>query len=132
MLSLYSGGFWGSGLGQGQGKLFFLPEAHTDFTLAVFGEEMGFAGVVAVLLLYSFLIFKGFQISVRAHSKTAQAIALGITITFALHIVINMGVVMGLFPTKGLTLPFLSYGGSSLLMTAAAFGILMNIDRTQV
>lgn len=129
MLSLYSGGFWGSGLGQGQGKLFFLPEAHTDFTLAVLGEELGFAGIIFVLLLYGYLIFRGFQISIQAHSKFAQALALGLTVTFALHIVINMGVVMGLLPTKGLTLPFLSYGGSSLVMAGLSFGILLNIAR---
>jgi cell division protein FtsW len=129
LLSLYSGGLSGAGLGQGQGKLFFLPEAHTDFTLAVLGEEMGFTGVGFIIFLYAFLIFKGFQIAARAHSKFAQASALGLTVTFALQVIINMGVVMGLFPTKGLTLPFLSYGGSSLLMTCLLLGLLLNIGR---
>ncbi|HEX4923400.1 MAG TPA: putative lipid II flippase FtsW [Bdellovibrionales bacterium] len=129
LLSLYSGGLWGAGLGQGQGKLFFLPEAHTDFTLAVLGEEMGFAGVGFIIFLYSFLIFRGFQIAARSQSVFAQAVALGLTVTFAFQVVINMGVVMGLLPTKGLTLPFLSYGGSSLLMSALMFGILLNIGR---
>jgi cell division protein FtsW len=129
LLSLYSGGLWGAGLGQGQGKLFFLPEAHTDFTLAVLGEEMGFAGVGFVLFLFTFLIFRGFQISAKAPSRFAQAVALGLTVAFSLQVIINMGVVMGLLPTKGLTLPFLSYGGSSLLINALCFGILLNIGR---
>jgi cell division protein FtsW len=130
MLSLFSGGLSGVGLGQGQGKLFFLPEAHTDFTLAVLGEEMGFLGVGFILFLYAFLIFRGFQISAKVQSRFAQAVALGISVTFALQVFINMGVVMGLLPTKGLTLPFLSYGGSSLIANALGFGILLSIGRT--
>ena len=129
MLSFSSGGLWGVGLGQGQGKLFFLPEAHNDFTFAVLGEEMGFLGVVFVLLLYGFLIFRGLQITVRGHSRFDQALALGLTLTLGVTVFVNVGVVMGLLPPKGLSLPFLSYGGSSLVSTCLALGLLLNIER---
>ncbi len=130
MLGFYSGGLTGVGLGQGLGKLFFLPEAHTDFTLSVLGEEIGFLGVLGVLGLYALLIFKGFQTAAKAPSRFARITALGIVVAFVCQVQINAGVAMGLFPTKGLTLPFLSYGGSSLLMTAFGFGLILNIRRS--
>jgi cell division protein FtsW len=129
MMSFHAGGIWGAGLGQGQGKLFFLPEAHTDFTLAVLGEEMGFVGFVVVLSLYGFLIYRGLQISVRNSDTFSKAVALGVTLLLAFGVSINICVVLGLLPTKGLTLPFLSYGGSSLVATAFGVGLLMNIER---
>ena len=129
MLSFHSGGMTGSGLGQGQGKLFFLPEAHTDFTLAVLGEEMGFVGFAILLSLYLFVILRGFQISLKCEKPFLRALAIGITMTFALSIFINAGVVMGLLPTKGLTLPFFSYGGSSLVTLCVMLGVLLNIER---
>lgn len=128
MLSFHSGGLTGVGLGQGQGKLFFLPEAHTDFTLAVFGEEMGFLGVVVLLSLYGFAIFRGIQIAIKAEEPFKRAAALGFSIVFALTVFINSGVVMGMLPTKGLTLPFMSYGGSSLLVFCFMFGLLLSIE----
>lgn len=130
MLSFHSGGLTGAGLGQGQGKLFFLPEAHTDFTLAVFGEEMGFIGFVAILALYAFVVFRGIQVAVKTEDTFKRALCLGLSITFALSVFINAGVVMGLLPTKGLTLPFLSYGGSSLVTLAFLFGLILNIENT--
>lgn len=130
MLSFHSGGVTGSGLGQGQGKLFFLPEAHTDFTMAVLGEEMGFIGFIVVLALYGYVVLRGFQIASRCENLYHRAVALGISMTFALSVFINAGVVMGLLPTKGLTLPFLSYGGSSLLTLCFMFGILLNIEKS--
>lgn len=129
MLSFQSGGLFGAGLGQGQGKLFFLPEAHTDFTLAVLGEEMGFVGVLVVLALYGYLVFRGLQLATRSEHLFAKVLALGLSLTFALSVFINAGVVMGLLPTKGLTLPFLSSGGSSLVMSCFLFGLLLNIER---
>ncbi len=129
MLSFYTGGLTGSGLGQGQGKLFFLPEAHTDFTAAVLGEEMGFIGIFFVLCIYAYIAYRGFQISVRAEEKRKATVALGITLMFTLASFLNFAVAMGLVPTKGLALPFISYGGSSLLASALAIGILLNIDR---
>ncbi len=129
MLSFSNGGVTGVGLGQGQGKLFFLPEAHTDFTMAVLGEEGGFMGFFLVMSLYGFVVLRGFQIAVRCKNNFQKALALGISITFALSVFINVGVVMGLLPTKGLTLPFLSYGGSSLVVFCLMFGLLLNIER---
>lgn len=130
MLSFSSGGLTGAGLGKGQGKLFFLPEAHTDFTLAVFGEEMGFIGFVVLLSLYGFVIFRGIQIAVRTEDTFKRALSLGLSLTFALSVFINCGVVMGLLPTKGLTLPFMSYGGSSLVVIAFMFGLILNIENS--
>jgi cell division protein FtsW len=130
MLSFSSGGILGQGLGQGQGKLFFLPEAHTDFTMAVLGEEMGFIGFVLILSLYAFIILRGFQIATRCEDVFRKAAALGITLTFAFSVFINVGVVTGLLPTKGLTLPFLSYGGSSLVVLCLMFGFLLNIEKS--
>lgn len=131
MLSFQGGGIFGAGLGQGQGKLFFLPEAHTDFTLAVLGEEMGFFGVMMVFALYGYLVLRGLQLAARAENVFAKVLALGLSLTFALSVFINAGVVMGLLPTKGLTLPFLSSGGSSLVMTCFMFGLLLNVERNQ-
>lgn len=129
LLSFYSGGLTGSGLGQGQGKLFFLPEAHTDFTAAVLGEEMGFIGIFFVLIIYGFIAFRGFQITARCENKKQATVAMGLTLVFSLASFLNFAVVMGLLPTKGLALPFISYGGSSLIASAMAIGILLNIDR---
>lgn len=129
MLSFHSGGFWGVGLGQGQGKLFFLPEAHTDFTFAILGEELGFLGVLFVLVLYGYVILRGLQIAARSQELYPQVVALGITLALGLSVFINIGVTMGMLPTKGLALPFLSYGGSSLISSVFAIGILLNIDR---
>lgn len=129
MLGFYSGGLTGVGLGQGQGKLFFLPEAHTDFTLSVLGEELGFIGVMLVLFIFGFVVLRGLQISVRALSEREQVTALGISLLFAMTAMINIGVAMGMLPTKGLGMPFLSYGGSALIATCFGLGLLLNIDR---
>lgn len=128
MLSVHSGGLTGQGLGQSQGKLFFLPEAHTDFTMAIFSEEMGFLGLVAILGLYIFVIFRGFQIALKTADQFKKILVLGLVLTFAISVFINVGVVMGLLPTKGLTMPFLSYGGSSLLILSFLFGTILNIE----
>lgn len=131
MLSVHSGGLTGQGIGQGQGKLFFLPEAHTDFTMAVFSEEMGFIGVAMLLALYGFVVFRGFQIVMKTQDVFKKTLALGLIMTFAFSVFINVGVVMGLVPTKGLTMPFLSYGGSSLVVLSFLFGILLNIEMSE-
>jgi len=127
MISFHSGGLSGVGIGAGQGKLFFLPAAHTDFTLAVLGEEMGFIGFVILLVCYGFLVLKAFQLSFSIRLIEKQVLALGLALTFAFSVFINVGVTLGLLPTKGLTLPFLSYGGSSLIMNCLLFGILLNL-----
>lgn len=131
MVSFNAGGLWGQGLGLGQGKLFFLPEAHTDFTLSVLGEEMGFIGVAMVISLYAYIFYKGLQISLKCQQQDVRCISLGLTFLFAISVFVNCAVTMGLLPPKGLTLPFLSYGGSSLVCQCFLIGILLNIDRSQ-
>jgi cell division protein FtsW len=131
MLGFYSGGVTGVGMGQGQGKLFFLPEAHTDFTLSVLGEELGFVGILITLSIFGFVIMRGFQISARANDLYKMVIALGVTLMFAVTSLVNASVALGLLPTKGLGMPFLSYGGSALLAICFGLGILLNIDRNQ-
>lgn len=128
MLSFHSGGLWGAGLGQGQGKLFFLPEAHTDFTLAVLGEEMGFIGIFVVLSLFGYVIYRGFQLALKSHDRFQRAACLGLALVFGMTVVINAGMSMGLLPTKGMALPFLSYGGSSLISTCLLFGLLLKFE----
>lgn len=128
MLSFHAGGIWGTGLGQGQGKLFFLPEAHTDFTLAVLGEEMGFMGILVVMSLYGFLVFRCFQLSLKTQDRFKKALCLGFALTFGLTVIINAGMSMGLLPTKGMALPFLSYGGSSLITSCLMFGLMLNLE----
>lgn len=129
LLSFYSGGLTGRGLGQGQGKLFFLPEAHTDFTLAVLGEEMGFVGFFILMMVYGFLVFRGFQIALTLKRYRERALALSFSILLGVSVFINVGVALGMLPTKGLTLPLLSYGGSSLVCTGLLIGWLLNLER---
>lgn len=128
LLALGSGGPSGVGLGSGQQKLFYLPEPHTDFILAVIGEETGLVGVSLVLILYGLLVYRGIRIALRAPDSYGTYLAFGLTMVIGLQALINGAVVMGLLPTKGLPLPLISYGGSSLLATLAALGILMNIS----
>jgi len=132
LLSFHSGGVFGAGIGQGLGKLFFLPEAHTDFTLAVLAEETGLVGFLVVLFIYGFLVFRGFQIASQVKGDFEKIVALGLVLIFGFQVFINFGVVMGLLPTKGITLPFLSYGGSSLIATCIGFGWLLNIEKSFV
>lgn len=129
LLSVRNGGFWGQGIGAGQGKLFFLPEAHTDFTLAVFAEEMGFIGVFILFLIYGFIFIRSLQIGMRVQVPQEKLMVLGGAFLFGMNSLFNMAVVLGMLPTKGLTLPFLSYGGSSLICYCLLFGWILNIDR---
>lgn len=128
-LAFGNGGVFGVGLGAGKQKLFFLPEAHTDFVLALIGEELGLVGTSAILLLFLVLVLKGFQIAARARDPFGRDLALGLTLLLGLQVLINAGVATGLLPTKGLTLPFLSYGGSSLVVSLAGIGILLSVSR---
>lgn len=130
LMAFGSGGIWGTGIGKGVQKLFYLPEPHTDFIFSVIGEELGLVGVMVILLLYAIILYRGISIARNARDEFGAYIAVGITTAIGLQICINMGVALGLLPTKGLTLPFLSYGGSSLLMSMASIGILMNIGKT--
>jgi cell division protein FtsW len=128
LISFGSGGVGGVGIGDGMQKLFYLPEPHTDFILSVIAEESGFIGVGLVLFLYIVLIVRGFQIALKAPDMFGNLLASGLTMMLALEAVINIAGVMGLIPLKGLALPFLSYGGTSLIMSMAAVGILLNIS----
>ena len=130
-LAFGSGGIFGTGLGNSTQKLFYLPEAHTDFIFSILAEEIGFLGVIAVVVLFGILIVRGIVIALEAKDTYSTYLALGISTLIGLQVSINLCVVMGLLPTKGLTLPLLSYGGSSLVMTLGMIGILMNISMQQ-
>jgi cell division protein FtsW len=127
LMAFGTGGWWGAGIGKGYQKLFYLPEPHTDFIFSVIGEELGLAGVLVIILLYLMIIWKGIRIARHATDLFGSYLAIGLTAALGLQIGINMAVTLGLLPTKGLTLPFLSYGGTSLLLNMATIGILMNI-----
>ncbi len=122
-----SGGVWGVGLGEGRQKLFFLPEAHTDFIFSVIGEELGLVGVGVIILLYVGLVVSGVRVAFRAKDLFGTYLALGLSFMIGLQAIINMGVVMGMLPPKGLPLPLLSYGGTSLVMSMLSAGIILNI-----
>lgn len=124
-----SGGLFGNGLGEGKQKLFYLPEAHTDFILSVIGEELGFVGVIVVAAIFLMFVVRGLGIAMSASDEFGCHLAFGITLLIGIQAFVNIGVVMGLLPTKGLALPFLSYGGTNLLTTLLAVGILLNISR---
>ena len=129
ILALENGGLFGVGLGQGKQKLMFLPEGHTDFVLALVGEELGLIGTCGLLALFAILVCKGFRVAALAPDLFGRYLALGITMLLGIQALINAGVVSGLLPTKGLTLPLVSYGGSSLLVTMLALGILLSVAR---
>jgi cell division protein FtsW len=127
--ALVAGGFWGTGLGRGASSLGKLPEAHSDFIFSVIGEETGFAGVLLVLALFAVFAWRGFSLAARAEDRFASLAAYGITLTIVLQAVLNMAVAVGLVPTTGVTLPFFSAGGSSMLSTLALCGVLVNVSR---
>ncbi|HKK91161.1 MAG TPA: putative lipid II flippase FtsW [Desulfobacteraceae bacterium] len=122
-----SGGLFGKGIGLGMQKLHYLPESHTDFIFSIIGEELGLAGVVLTLGLFSAVIVRGARIARETENIFGCLVAAGLTMSLGLQVLINIGVTLGALPTKGLTLPFLSYGGTSLLVNMACMGILMNI-----
>ncbi|RJR19257.1 MAG: putative lipid II flippase FtsW [Nitrospiraceae bacterium] len=124
-----NGSLWGLGLGGSKQKLYFLPEAHTDFIFSLIGEELGLIGAMFVIAVFIWLFVKGFQVSVRAGDPFSYFLTLGLTMLIGVQAIINIAVSTGLMPTKGLPLPFISYGGSALLINMAAAGILMNIAR---
>ncbi len=129
LLSVASGGIAGLGFMEGKQKLFYLPEAHTDFIFAVVGEELGMIGTCALLLLFSIFLWRGVRTSLRAPDLYGFYLGLGITMMVCVQAFINMSVVLGLLPTKGIPLPFLSYGGSSFVVMLAAVGILLNVSQ---
>ena len=128
-LAFGNGGLLGQGIGGSQQKLFYLPEAHTDFIFAIVGEELGLVGALAIVGLFVVLAWRGLRIGLRAPDPFGAYLALGITVLIATQAVVNLGVVTGLLPTKGLPLPFISFGGSALLVTMLATGVLLNISQ---
>ena len=122
-----AGGMGGVGLGQSMQKQYYLPEAHTDFIFAIIGEELGIFATIAVVVLFAGIFFCGLKISYRAPDVFGRLLAFGITIMITLQAAINIGVVTGCLPTKGLPLPFISFGGSSLIMSLVGIGVLINI-----
>ncbi len=129
-VALGSGGLFGIGLGHSRQKLFYLPAAHTDFIFSIIGEELGLLGTMAIIILFMFFIVQGLKIVKNANDKFGYFLALGLVLMISLRAIINIGVSCGLLPTKGLPLPFISYGGSSLIFDMISVGLLMNIART--
>lgn len=123
-----TGGIFGQGLGEGKQKLFYLPEAHTDFILSVVGEELGFIGVMVIAAMFLLLLQRSIRVAVGAEDNFGRFLAFGIAVLLGLEAFINMGVVTGMLPTKGLALPFISYGGSSLIISLFAVGMLLNVS----
>ena len=132
--SLYAigpGGLFGQGFMNSRQKHFYLPEPQTDFIFSIISEEFGFLGILIVATLFTIIIFKGFKIAQNSGDKFAKFLAFGITFGLAFQAILNLMVVVGLIPVTGVTLPFLSYGGSSLLITLISMGVLLNISRYQ-
>ncbi|HLX05416.1 MAG TPA: putative lipid II flippase FtsW [Candidatus Binatus sp.] len=128
-IALGEGGKWGVGLGAGRQKMFYLPEAHTDFVFAVVGEEFGLLGAAIVISLFLVILFRGMRIAHDEPDPFASLLAVGLTALLSIQALINMSVVIGLIPTKGLPLPFLSYGGTSIIIAMAALGALLALGR---
>ncbi|HWQ33464.1 MAG TPA: putative lipid II flippase FtsW [Blastocatellia bacterium] len=128
LIAVGSGGLSGLGLGEGKQKMSFLPEPHADFIFAVIGEELGFVGAVTVVMVFGFLLWRGLVVSRRAPDRFAQLLSLGLTVMLIAQAFFNISVVLSLVPNKGIPLPFVSAGGSSLLFAMAAIGVLLNIS----
>ncbi|MGA0781272.1 MAG: FtsW/RodA/SpoVE family cell cycle protein, partial [Ilumatobacteraceae bacterium] len=129
LISISNGGLTGTGIGAGTGKWGYVPLAHTDFIFSIVGEEMGLLGVLGLLTLFVFLIYFAFQVALSCRHRFGFLVAAGIGCWFIVQISINIGGVIGLLPVTGLTLPFISFGGSSLIASMAAAGLLMNVAR---
>jgi cell division protein FtsW len=128
VMAFGSGGTWGTGIGKGLQTL-YLPEAHNDFIAAIVGEELGFVGILALCIVYLAITARGVRAAFRAPDDYGSYLAFGISTMFGVQALVNLSVALAILPTKGLTLPFLSFGGSSLLVNAVAAGILLNISR---
>ena len=132
LIAFGSGQIWGRGLGESRQKLFYLPEAHTDFVYSVVGEELGLLGAWAVLALFGVIIMRGLRLTAKIEEPFDHYLAFGLTVLLGVQALIHMGVVMGLMPTKGLVLPFISYGGSAMVINLMAAGILLGLSRRRL
>jgi cell division protein FtsW len=129
LIAVGTGGVRGLGIGNGRQKLFFLPEPHTDFIFSIIGEELGFIGAFGLLALFAFLVWRGFRVTRGAHGRFEFYAALGFTLLIGAQALINISVALCLLPTKGLPLPLVSYGGSSLITSLMSVGILLNLSQ---
>lgn len=129
LLAIGSGGFWGTGLGMGSSKFNYLPEAHTDFAFAVLCQEMGFIGALAVLCLMALLAYYGVRIALKAPDGLGKMLAIGGVVLVVGQAIINIAMVSGIFPVVGVPLPFISFGGTSLIINLAAIGVILNVGR---
>ena len=129
LLAFGAGGVHGVGLGESRQKMFYLPEAHTDFIFAVVGEETGLWGTGAIVGLFAFLAWRGIRVALRHPHPFGRLLAFGCTFLLVCQAGLNMAVVLGLLPTKGLPLPFISYGGSALVMSSIYAGVLLSLSR---
>ena len=129
LIAVSTGGVTGLGLMEGKQKLFYLPEPHTDFIFAVTAEELGLLGALTVIVLFAIFLWRGTRVALRTQDNFGRFLAVGITSMIVLQAFINISVVLGLMPTKGIPLPFVSYGGSSLFVTLACVGVLLNITK---
>lgn len=129
LIAVSTGGVTGVGLMEGKQKLFYLPEPHTDFIFAVTAEELGLVGALAVIVLFAIFLWRGTRAALRTQDNFGRFLAVGVTSMIVLQAFINISVVLGLMPTKGIPLPFVSYGGSSLFVTLACVGVLLNITK---
>lgn len=132
LLAIGSGGFAGRGLGASHQKFKYLPEAHTDYIFAILGEELGMVGTICVVLLFLALLYKGFQIALHCRRPYLRLIAIGVSFQLCMQAFINIGVVTALTPSKGIPLPFISYGGTSMVFSLIAVGLLMNVAEANV
>jgi cell division protein FtsW len=132
LIAFGSGQLLGRGLGESRQKLLYLPEAHTDFVYSVIGEELGLLGALAVLALFAVIIVRGLRLTSKIEEPFEQYLAFGLTVLLGLQALIHMGVVMGLMPTKGLVLPFISYGGSAMVINLMEAGILLGLSRRRL
>ena len=132
LIAFGSGQLFGRGLGESRQKLFYLPEAHTDFVYSVVGEELGLLGALAVLVLFGVIIVRGLRLTAKIEEPFDQYLAFGLTVLLGFQALIHMGVVMGLMPTKGLVLPFISYGGSAMVINLMEAGILLGLSRRRL
>jgi cell division protein FtsW len=128
-LSFHSGRFFGTGIGNGNSKLFYLPEVHTDFVYALIGEELGFVGAIALLAAFVYFSYLLFKVSLHAKDSFGCYLGFGLALSLVLQIAVNLGGVTGILPVKGLPLPFISWGRSALIVNLAMMGILLNIVR---
>jgi len=129
-IALGSGGIFGVGLGQSRQKLFYLPASHTDFIFSIIGEELGFIGAASVVVLFILFVWEGMKITFRAEGQFERLLSMSLVCLIALEAIINIGVTAGVLPTKGLPLPFISYGGTSLVFHLTAVGLLLNIAKS--